>query len=90
MLARNFSVLKRGESVAPKFSAEAEDGPAGIFDAQRAGHDPTLSRYPVSVNSKERPLYDPFTLLYYRLGIPHFIRNRRLEIVAVNSFVADW
>jgi hypothetical protein len=28
---------------------------AGILDAQRAGHEPTLSARPFSVNSKERP-----------------------------------
>jgi hypothetical protein len=30
---------------------------AGILDMQRAGHAPTLSARPFSVNSKERPLY---------------------------------
>ena len=33
---------------------------ARIFDAQRTGHDPTLLSSRVGVNSKERPLSDPF------------------------------
>jgi hypothetical protein len=39
---------------------------AGILDAQRAGHEPTLSARPFSVNSKERPVYgDPDSTAEY-------------------------
>jgi hypothetical protein len=36
---------------------------AGIFDAQRAGHGPTLTDSRVGVNSKEQPLYAPLSEL---------------------------